>query len=291
LEQVKKLILGTVQFGLNYGIDNNNGKVKEDEVFEILKKAHIYGIRVLDTADAYGNAAELIGAFHRRSKIEFEIITKFKSEYNRLENLEDRIDITLEKLSVNSIFGYLYHSFDDFKKHIDVLEQLISLQEKKKIKHIGVSLYTNEELEDVLEEEYIKIIQLPYNLLDNKNKRGELLRIAKGKGKIIHTRSVFLQGLFFKDVEKLPYALNPLKNDLIKIQQLASNEAEKIAHLSLNYALSNQDIDGVLIGVDNIDQLNQNIKMANKKLSPKVTQEVNKIEVENISLLNPSNWS
>lgn len=291
MKRLEKIILGTVQFGLDYGINNSSGKFSKNQVFDILDTAFSSGIRMLDTADAYGNASDLIGAYHRQSENTFDVITKFKSGYSNLENLETYIDQTLEKLSIQSIFGYLYHSFSDYIEHLDVLEQLVLLRDKKKIKHIGVSLYTNDELEQVLENDDIKIIQLPYNLLDNANKRGVILKRAKGKGKIIHTRSVFLQGLFFKDVQHLPEILLPLKKSLIKIQKLASNEAELIASISLNYALSVQNIDGVLIGVDNINQLKQNIEMINRNLSKSIGKEIDRINIEDVSLLNPSNWS
>ena len=73
-----KLILGTVQFGLKYGINNTIGKPKKDEVLSLLKVAYNSGIRVLDTAEAYGNAHQLIGNYHKKqADFKFEIITKF----------------------------------------------------------------------------------------------------------------------------------------------------------------------------------------------------------------------
>ena len=69
-----KLILGTVQFGLNYGINNTIGKMSEDKVFELLETAYDLGIRTLDTAEAYGNAHSVISNFHKQSKKRFNII-------------------------------------------------------------------------------------------------------------------------------------------------------------------------------------------------------------------------
>ena len=71
-----KLILGTVQFGLNYGINNTNGKISEDKVIELLEKAYDFGIKILDTAEAYGNARSLISNFHKQSEKIFNVIIR-----------------------------------------------------------------------------------------------------------------------------------------------------------------------------------------------------------------------
>ena len=62
---VNKLILGTVQFGLEYGINNLKGKPDKKTVFEILSYANNKGIKYLDTAELYGDAHNLIGEFHK----------------------------------------------------------------------------------------------------------------------------------------------------------------------------------------------------------------------------------
>ena len=70
-----KLILGTVQFGLKYGINNTIGKPKKNEVLNLLKFAYNSGIRVLDTAEAYGNAHQLIGNYHKKQDKFLKFVT------------------------------------------------------------------------------------------------------------------------------------------------------------------------------------------------------------------------
>ena len=53
---VDKFILGTVHFGLDYGINNDVGKISEDDAFRILMISYQNGIRTLDTAGNYGNS-------------------------------------------------------------------------------------------------------------------------------------------------------------------------------------------------------------------------------------------
>ena len=78
-----KLILGTVQFGLNYGINNLGGKISPTEANRILHYAHKNDISILDTASAYGNSEVVIGEFlSQNENIEFDIITKLKFSDN-----------------------------------------------------------------------------------------------------------------------------------------------------------------------------------------------------------------
>ena len=56
-----KLALGTVQFGLDYGITNSEGKVQIREVASILEYAKDKNINILDTASGYGNSEEVLG--------------------------------------------------------------------------------------------------------------------------------------------------------------------------------------------------------------------------------------
>lgn len=289
---MNKLILGTVQFGLDYGINNKKGKPQKEKVFEILDCAYQNKISLLDTADAYGNAVDIIGDYHRKTGQLFDIITKFKIDKNETINLTEKIGSSLKRLGVDSFWGYLYHSFNDYKNHPEVLEELIAAGENGKIKHIGVSIYNNDELLLAAEDKHIDIIQLPYNLLDNDKQRGDLIAIAKANNKIIHTRSAFLQGLFFKDVNTFPEKLSPLISELKNIKQLTEHHNLDMATLALKYATTNHNIDNVLIGVDSPEQLATNVQaVSSNELSTELIHKINSIAVSDIALLNPSNWS
>ncbi|MDO5978854.1 aldo/keto reductase [Flavivirga spongiicola] len=287
-----KLILGTVQFGLDYGINNNKGKPSESIIKEILDIAYEKGIQYLDTAEAYGNSQERIGTYHRKSLNKFNIITKFSSSVKELsDDIETRVLENTKILGVENLYCYMFHSFKDFNFFFEKYQKdLISLKNRKIIRKIGVSIYTNDELEKVLNFDNIDLIQLPFNLFDNNKLRGEVIRRAKVKGIEIHTRSVFLQGLFFKGKENLQGNLIDLKPYVENIENLSKNNHISINDLALNYACNNENIDKVLIGVDDVNQLKMNLDSVNKLIDQKVFTEIDKIEVKEKKLLNPSNW-
>jgi aryl-alcohol dehydrogenase-like predicted oxidoreductase len=284
-----KLILGTVQMGLPYGINNKEGKIPLDECFAILEHAHAAGIRYLDSAEAYGDAHQTIGQYHQQIKhAPFEIITKIPKSSS--DPIEGRVINYLNDLNVNSIWGLMFHSFQSYKDYKHILEDLIRLKSEGLIKHIGVSVYTNEEFAQVMEDEYVEIIQFPYNLLDNFSLRGSLMKKAKAKGKILHTRSAFLQGLFFMDRACASPVLQKLRDELKELDKIVSDSGTNIGALALNYCLALPEVDNVLIGVDTASQLNSNLAWLNSPLNPEVVAHINNIRVENQDLLNPSLW-
>jgi aryl-alcohol dehydrogenase-like predicted oxidoreductase len=284
-----KFILGTVQMGLNYGINNISGKVSEAESHAILEYAFDNGIKILDSAEAYGNAHEVIGTFHKKQPTKtFEVITKLPHHFD--SEIKERVVTYLQELQVNQLHALLFHSFNSYKNNLKNFNALLELKAENRIKHIGVSVYTNEEIEAVILDDNVEIIQIPFNLLDNTALRGKVLQRAKAKGKTIHTRSAFLQGLFFKDVNSENNIVQKLSNDLEQLSRIKNKSNISMAQLALNYCLQQQTIDNVLIGVDSKLQLENNLEALNHSISQEIIGEINSIKINNLDLLNPSLW-
>jgi len=283
-----KLILGTVQFGLNYGINNSFGKPNYQEVNKILITASKKGINLLDTAEIYGNAQELIGEFHKNNPlIRFKVITKlYDKKFSG--NFEKQVNNNLKKLNVKSLYAYMFHNKSDLFKYKGSLNSLYNLKQQGLIDNIGVSLYTNDEIKEVLDSNIkIDLVQLPFNLLDNNNKRLSVLKKLKEQKIEIHTRSVFLQGLFF--MNKTPDNLKVFDNYIKHLKILANKYKIDINEMALNYSISNKFIDKVLIGVDTNKQLLENISLINK-LPDGIVNDIDKIDFKEIKYLNPANW-
>jgi aryl-alcohol dehydrogenase-like predicted oxidoreductase len=282
-----KLILGTVQFGLEYGINNTLGKPSKEEVYNTLLVAKDSGISTLDTADQYGNSPVLIGEFKRTYAKEFLVNTKFK--VNNL-NIREQLDYSLDVLGITAIEVYFYHSFSDLIQYPKVKLELMNLKEGSKIQKIGVSVYTNDEIEIAVNTPEVDVIQIPFNLLDNISHRGYWLGKARDNGKIIQARSAFLQGLFFKDTDSFPPYLTPLKKYVNQLHSIAKECGVTVENLCLSYVLGQQDIDQVIIGVDNSNQLKKNLTYSRSFLDTKIIQEINAIKVIETELLYPINW-
>ncbi len=287
MEGIKKLILGTVQLGINYGINNNIGKPSLEEAFNILAEAQKANINILDTADGYGDAIDIIADYHKNNP-HFNIITKFSTSSEI--SISNYLSAVLEKLNLNVLYGLMFHRFIDMINFPELLNMMAEEKEKGRVRFIGVSIYTNEEFQICINNPHIDIIQLPFNLLDNFSHRGDLMIAAKTKNKIVHTRSVFLQGLFFMNTEALPPKLVPLKKNINLLKQLASDHKYSMNELALNFALHTNSIDYVLFGVENSAQLKMNLESVKEEFDPGLYRLINQIQVEEKALLNPANW-
>lgn len=289
MDLMSRIVLGTVQMGLHYGINNKSGQIPISEAMDILLSAHRHGILSLDTAAAYGTAHEVIGHFHQlHPEIRFNINTKFPHEIQ--SPVDQLIHFYLKQLNVSKLNTIFFHSFQSFISHKNYLDSILELKYDQVVNNIGVSVYNNDEVHALLDEKMIDVIQLPYNLLDNYSQRGHIIDLAKQKGKIIQSRSTFLQGLFFSSTDGNNQEVKALHNELSMIEDLSAKYDISIYSMAILYCMANQDIDQVLIGVDSLSQLEDLFKIRNTIINEDIVDVINQIHVNNKDLLNPSLW-
>ena len=285
---LSKIILGTAQFGLNYGINNSNGKISNDEIFKILDFAYKKGIKTLDTAPSYGDSEILIGNyFELNPNKQFKVITKIS---NSNLSLERQLMSSLNKLKIEKIQVLLFHSFDLFKKFQDEIPLFVRNFKGKYFNELGVSVYGNDQINMLNDNNTIERIQSPFNLLDNSNLRKESILNFKSKGKRVDARSIFLQGLFFKSIQSLSSNFKSIENELIFLNKIANDHEISLKCIALNYALGQKYLDHLVIGIDSLQQLKSNIKNINTVIPNKVISKINSIRIKNPEILNPSLW-
>jgi len=281
-----KLAIGTAQFGLNYGIANQNGKVNVNQIQSILDFAHEKGINILDTAKAYGNSEKSIGNYLKLTEKTWYIITKISdSDKDLIEQILD----SKEKLTVlpNII---LAHSAKIFLDPI-FQSKLQETKDKELVHSIGVSLYNEEEINQVLDSK-IKpdVIQLPMNILDTRLYRCGVLSKLFDREIEIHVRSAFLQGLFYLSKAELEDAFKDVIPYLEKLKSISADIGLTLSELSLLWLVNLEEVSKVIIGVDNVNQLRSHIDTLQKNIDSSVFEEALSIYYENENILNPSLW-
>ena len=250
---VNKLALGTVQFGLNYGISNSNGQTSEKEVINILNVSSQHGISMLDTAQAYGTSEDILGRFHSER---FDIVTKIQPKTN-FKSASVLVEESLNRLNLDFLYGVLFHSAESALSNPMSHNDLLRLKTEKRINKVGFSVYTPQELESLIKAFGIPdLVQVPFSHLDRRFE-SSLINLH-GKGVEVHTRSTFLQGLFFMDVDEISSFFWPVKDYLRDLKKSFSDK-EQLAGFLLSYAASRPFIDKVVLGVNNSQQLSQNI--------------------------------
>jgi aryl-alcohol dehydrogenase-like predicted oxidoreductase len=283
-----KLCLGTAQFGLDYGINNSRGKIPQDEVYKILNLAHDNGIFMIDTAGAYGNSETVLGEGVAQTGKKFQIITKYPA------NTDIRpfqwINTSLGLLKAENMYGYLFHNYSTFQEHPDYIEDFIKIKESKKAEKIGFSLYHPSEAEYIFKNNVpCDIVQIPYNIFDQRF--AYLFSEFHNRVIDIYVRSVFLQGLFFIEPDKLDSRFDSVKSLLREIHQFAKDYSITIAALCLGFVNENKNVSYIVIGIDSFDNLEENISnyvLLKDKNIPYTSLRKFAVNDENIIL--PYNW-
>ena len=280
-----KLIVGTAQLGMDYGINNQSGKPTEENSLAILDYAYSRGIASLDTADAYGTSQSIIGRYCQ-GKRKFNIFSKFS--FGR-ENPLATLPKTLAELNVPQINCYSFHSFSELEQAPKSLAE--RLRQTGLTESVGVSVYSDDELDQSITFQEIDVIQVPFSLLDCGPRKRELIAKAKEYGKTVHVRSIFLQGLFFMDRTSIPAVLESLIEPLTQVDEIAARYGISVHELCIMFPLLVPEIDGVIVGVESRDQLEENVTLIREThLSHELLDEIYDIRCDNPVLLNPSNW-
>jgi aryl-alcohol dehydrogenase-like predicted oxidoreductase len=272
---LSKIALGTVQFGLEYGISNQSGKPDSNEISDILDFSLKAGISTLDTASAYGDSEQILGEYGVKG---FDVITKFLP-IDQDSGLEKSFEQSLLNLQTESVYGYLAHRADAIDK--TTWHSLQKIKEQGKVKKIGFSIQTVEEFERVTKKGFMPdLIQVPFNLFDQRFKK--ICIELKSKGVEIHTRSTFLQGLFFVKSNHLSSHFKDVQNLISKLQE---QYQDTLAQNLLRYALQQDFIDKVIIGIQSKTQLSQNIiDLEGVSILKEVDQKISD------NILNPALW-
>lgn len=280
-----KLALGTAQFGLDYGINNTTGKVKLNDVKKILAQALQNNILTLDTAAIYGESETVLGKFGVGS---FKVISKLpKCDITEVEYyLENSLKATCKAV----LYGYLFHDFSSYLDQPSQYDILLKFKEEGKIEKIGFSLYQPRELYHLLDKGVnFDLVQIPFSVLDKRF--FDLLPVLYEKNIEIHTRSTFLQGIIFLSHNKLHNKFKKLVPILNRLQDIAKRENLSMLELALSYAISINEITNVIVGIDNLDQFNLNVRAAEIVLNPWVINELDNIRLKDADILIPSNWN
>jgi aryl-alcohol dehydrogenase-like predicted oxidoreductase len=283
-----RIVLGTVQFGLDYGINNKSGKPTSEEVYQVLELCYENGIRTLDTAFAYGDSEKRIGKYQSESGRYFEIISKLP-ECNK-EDVKRIFDESLKRLNTDTLYGYLFHNVNSVLSNTGVYEEVVKIKQGGKIKKLGFSLYNTEELETLFEKEIeFNIVQVPFNIFDRRfEKYFDVLSDRKIE---IHTRSAYLQGLFFTDSNELDDYFSGVKEKINFIQDLSYKSGISVQELCLSFVLARNKIDKVITGVDGIKQCTELIAaVSGMQRDAEYLRELDKLEVKDINILLPYKW-
>lgn len=247
-----RLVLGTVQFGLDYGATNNYGQTSQQEVESILKLAQVSGIETLDTAVAYGVSEKILGQVDASNN--FLVITKLPP-YSRPKHLRETVQQSLNNLKMTTLDGLMCHRASDYI-HFSA-QDWQGIKDHNLVRRIGVSVYTSDEIEQVLHHHVPDIVQLPINIFDQRLIQNGALQKLKDQGIEVYARSLFLQGILINQHSTLPGYFSAFNKEFSHYAHFLKTHNLTPIEASLAFAQSISGIDYGVFGVNTASQLEQ----------------------------------
>lgn len=287
---MNRLALGTVQFGLPYGIANRAGQVSRLEAKAMLKLASANDIDTLDTAIAYGESENCLGEVGTQ---DYKLVTKLPSVPYECTDITNWIEVqfaaSLSRLGVTAIHGLLLHRSEQLLGSYgrELYQALQGLKNNGQVEKIGVSIYAPSELDAITKQFRLDLVQAPLNLVDRRLLTTGWLRRLKAENIEIHTRSAFLQGLLLMPQAAIPNQFAPWNELWHTWHQWLAGHNVSAVQACLAYPLSFLEIDRVVVGADSASQLAQIITAANNP--PQV--DLPELQCEEENLINPAKWA
>jgi aryl-alcohol dehydrogenase-like predicted oxidoreductase len=285
-----RLALGTVQFGLLYGIANQTGQVSRDEVAGILGHAWTDGIDTLDTAIGYGDSEAILGEIEVGN---WQVITKLPEVPATCADVaswvQELVTGSLKRLGIYRLYGLLLHNSQQLlgPQGEALYQALVAIKGQGRVEKIGVSIYGPDELDAFWPRYQFDLVQAPFNILDRRLVSSGWLTRLRNAGTEVHVRSVFLQGLLLMDAANRPEKFNrwqSLWNDWhcwLTDYKLTPLQA------CLSFATSQSEINRIVVGVDSLEQLQGVLACAKSTVNiPPDT-----LMSDDLDLINPSYWS
>lgn len=284
-----KLMIGTVQFGLDYGIANQDGKPSEEESCDIMRLALENKIHWVDTARTYGSSEKVLGDIARKLDTKLDIVTKTLT-HGKPEEIVSILRQSLDDLGVESVRGLLVHHANalmDENRDI-VFGYMQEAKDLGLIEKIGVTVYTPAQAFEILDNYAIDIMQVPCNILDQRFVSSGAIKHLARHNVEVHVRSIFLQGLLLMDLDVVPDYFKPIMKYLTRLHVLTEINNVSMLKASIDYAKSLESVDRIIVGVQNVSQLSDVIKAYNDPQNYNIGPE--QFAIGNEKFIDPSRW-
>lgn len=286
----RRLALGTVQFGLPYGLANKQGQVSPDVAKQMVGFATEIGVDTLDTAIGYGQSEEVLGKIGVGG---LNVVSKLSPLIDSVKDVGSwalrEAEASLKRLKIDKLDGLLLHRSSDL--HGPQGAALYAAMQKLKlegyVKKIGISIYSPAELDACVGKFELDLIQAPFNLIDHRLFTSGWLQRLKVNGCEVHVRSAFLQGLLLMSRSGIPDKFSQWSGIWNNWHQwLKQHDADPVT-ACLAYPLSFPQIDRVIIGANDLEQLRQ-IAIA---VDHTVDYKFPNLACNEENLINPARWS
>ncbi len=285
-----RLALGTVQFGLPYGVANSGGQVGLEEAAAIVAAARTVGIDTLDTAIAYGDSEARLGQIGVPG---WCVVTKLPAVPESCPDVsawvKTAVDGSLERLKIGRLHGLLVHRSDQLlgTQGEALSKALAQIKAQGLVEKIGVSIYGPEELDALWPRHPLDLVQAPFNIFDRRMAETGWFTKLHAAGIEIHARSAFLQGLLMMKPSERPAYFGRWPMLWACWQAWLQECGQTPLEACLRFALSAAEVSRVVVGVESRSQLQEIIAAASRGPGAAPSEH---LICDDLDLIDPSHW-
>lgn len=283
------LVLGTAQFGFDYGVSNDLGRVSEECVSEILKIAKANGICTLDTAIDYGNCESILGKLGLRN---WQVVTKLPplpdACIDPFDWIQGQTKLSIQRLGVPKLHGLLLHRPSQLLSDVgpNLYKAMQKIKAQNLVTKIGISVYSTSELDLIIHKYPVDIVQAPLNIIDRSLIETGWANRLRLNGIELHTRSAFLQGLLLMPDGNRPSKFNRWTDIWCEWSRWLSATGLTPLQACIQYVNLFNNTGNVVVGTVTADQLAEIISCLGCKLSSLP----NFGKLKDGRLIDPSSW-
>jgi len=301
--EVSEIAFGGVEIGMPYGIGINgtNDMLSEKQAIELLLKAKDLGINFFDTARMYGTSESLMGKAFRACRETIIISTKcrhFIEAGGQLPNdsllkhlIEKSVEESLHELQTDYLDVFMLHQADmEILENPTIAATFEALKKAGTVRAIGASTYSLEETDKAIEAGIWDVIQLPLNLLDQRQQL--LFDKAKQQEVGIVVRSILMKGLLSDRGKNLHPSLHRVEKHIAGYEALLNEKFLDLPTLAVKFGLSFEEVSSVLVGIDRPDYLTSSVGMADGNyMDAPERQQARRLAYPDPGFLNLHHWS
>ncbi len=280
--KVSEFTLGTVQLGMSYGINNKNGMPSYEQSSKILQTAIDGGIISFDTAKGYGKSEAVLGRFFSENQAEKTLITKVEFDKETSADIKDslfrKVKDSINVMGLSKLPLVLLHSESYLKTYGDSLKDALKeIKAEGLVDSVGISFSDKSELLELTDPELFDSVQIPANMFDNEEIRNGKIKELFKQDIAVYVRSVYLQGLFFKNPDELPDKIKSAKTALNKLRRIADDNNMTMAELAMSYMRGTEGITSLVLGCETPQQLKDSLSAfklppLSKNIADKITE-------------------
>ena len=162
-----------------------------------------------------------------------------------------------------------------------------SVKAAGKADKIGVSVYSPHELRLVLQRfPDIELVQLPFNIYDQRFARSGLLDLLQARHIEVHARSAFLQGLLLMEPERLPERFNSIRQHQARMHAWVRQHGLTPLAAALAVCVNDSRIAFVVVGCDSVAQIEEILAAADCSVPPGL----DRFAITDEHVIDPSTW-